>query len=200
MANVFLYSDPHFGHAGVCSFMRLDGITKLRPFDTAEEMDEVLVDNWNNIVTTKDKTYILGDVAINKKALKILHRLNGDKVLIKGNHDIYKLSDYTPYFRDIRAYHVLSGMILSHIPIHPDSLGRFGCQIHGHLHEKRVRLARGFDHKTGNILYGDEIDPRYYNVSVEQIDYTPISLETVKRNIVDQGGTIEMRNGNGPVM
>ncbi len=83
MPSVFLYSDPHFGHQGVCRFLRADG-TKLRPWDTAEEMDEHLVKVYNERVKPNDKIYFLGDVVINRKALKTLARLNGDKVLIRG--------------------------------------------------------------------------------------------------------------------
>ena len=200
MPAVFLYSDPHFSHQGVCKFLRADGVTKLRPFDNAEEMDEVLVERFNERVRPGDKCYFLGDIAINKKALSILHRLNGDKVLIKGNHDIYKLKDYTPYFRDVRAYHVMNGLILSHIPIHESSMGRFGAQIHGHLHEKRVMKPCGFNAKTGEIMYSDEIDPRYFNVSVEQIDYAPILFEDAIKRIEEEGGAVGFKNGNGPTM
>ena len=98
MPRVFLVSDTHFGHKGVCHFLREDGETKLRPWDTPEEMDEAMVEYWNETVRPNDRVYHLGDVVINRKALSILHRLNGDKVLIKGNHDIFKLHDYTAHF------------------------------------------------------------------------------------------------------
>jgi calcineurin-like phosphoesterase family protein len=201
MPSVFLYSDPHFGHQGVCRFMRNDGVTKLRPWDTAEEMDEHLVKVYNERVKPTDKVYFLGDVCINRRALQTLARLNGDKVLIRGNHDIFRDDEYREYFRELRAYHVMNGLILSHIPIHEASLGRFGCNIHGHLHANRVMKARGVDAATGEILYSDEIDPRYYNVSVEQLpDYAPILFEDVLARIVEQGGTVGFRNGNGPSM
>ena len=48
MPSVFLVSDTHFGHEGVCRFMKADGVTKLRPWDNADEMDEALIENWNN--------------------------------------------------------------------------------------------------------------------------------------------------------
>ena len=202
MPSVFLYSDPHFSHQGVCRFLRADGVTKLRPWDTAEEMDEFLIERFNETVKPRDKVYFLGDVVINRRALSaIMPRLNGDKVLIRGNHDIFKLGDYTQYFRDIRAYHVMNGMILSHIPIHANSLGRFGTNIHGHLHEKRVMKPTGVDPNTGEILYGNEIDPRYYNVSVEQLpDFAPILFEDVLKKIKEQGGQVGFKNGNGPAM
>jgi calcineurin-like phosphoesterase family protein len=200
MPSVFLYSDPHFGHQGVCRFLRSDG-TKLRPWDTAEEMDEHLVKVYNERVKPTDKIYFLGDAVINRKALKTLGRLNGDKVLIRGNHDIFRDDEYREYFRELRAYHVMNGVILSHIPIHSDSLGRFGCNVHGHLHANRVRKARGVNAKTGEVLYSDEIDPRYFNVSVEQLpDFAPILFEDVCKRIVEQGGQIGFRNGNGPTV
>ena len=197
----FLYSDPHFSHAGVCKFFRADGVTKLRPFEDITEMDEYLIERFNDTVRPKDKVYFLGAVVINRKALAaIMPRLNGDKVLIRGNHDIFKLSDYTSYFRDIRAYHVLNGMILSHIPIHESSMGRFRVNIHGHLHEKRVMKPSGFDKLTGEIIYGDEIDPRYFCVCVEATDYAPILFEDVIKRIEEEGGAIGFKNGNGPTM
>ena len=192
MPAVFLVSDTHFGHKGVCHFTRNDGVTKLRPFDTPEEMDEFMVAAWNERVRPTDKVYHLGDVVINRKALKIMSRLNGDKVLIRGNHDIFPDVEYREYFRELRAYHVMNGMILSHIPVHPESLGRFGVNIHGHLHANRV--MRDLAH-CGRL---DQIDVRYHNVCVEQTDFAPILFEDVIRRIEAEGGVVGFRNGNGP--
>ena len=200
MSTTWLYSDPHFGHNGVCRFMRSDGVTKLRPWDNTEEMDEELIKRFNNKVRPNDKCYFLGDVAINRRALPTLGRLKGDKVLIKGNHDIFRLEEYMPYFRDFRAYHVLSGMILSHIPVHESNLHRFNVNVHGHLHANRVMKPRGVDVKNGEVLYGNEIDPRYICVCVEQTDFAPISLEDVKKLVIEQGASLTSKHGNGPSM
>jgi len=106
---------------------------------------------------------------MHKRNIPFFGRVNGEKVLIKGNHDIEKLSAYTPYFKDVRACHQLDKFILTHIPIHPQSLSRWKANIHGHLHSNKVML--------------DGVpDPRYICVSVEQINFTPISLETLKKN------------------
>ena len=187
MPSVFLVSDTHFGHTGVCRFTRADGVTKLRPWDDAEEMDDEMVRRWNDRVRPNDKVYHLGDVVINRRALKTMGRLNGDKVLIRGNHDIFPDVEYREYFRELRAYHVMNGMILSHIPIHEESLGRFGVNIHGHLHANRVM-------KDGSV------DPRYHCVCVEHTDYTPILFEDVVKRIEAEGGTVGFKNGNGPTM
>jgi calcineurin-like phosphoesterase family protein len=188
MPSVFLVSDTHFGHAGVCRFTRNDGVTKLRPWTDPDEMDEFMINAWNERVGPRDKVYHLGDVVINRRALKTLARLNGDKVLIRGNHDIFRDDEYREYFRELRAYHVMNGMILSHIPIHPESLGRFGVNIHGHLHANRV-------------IKDGKIDVRYHNVSVEQLpDFAPILFEDVIKRIEAEGGVVGFQNGNGPAM
>jgi calcineurin-like phosphoesterase family protein len=201
MPSVFLVSDTHFGHAGVCRFTHPDDATvKLRPWDNADEMDEEMIRRWNDRVRPADKVYHLGDVVINRRALKTLHRLNGDKVLIRGNHDIFRDDEYRMYFRELRAYHVMNGLILSHIPVHEASLGRFGCNIHGHLHANRVMKARGVDARTGEILYSDEIDPRYWCACVEQTDFAPILFEDALKRITEQGGTIGFKSGNGTIL
>ena len=172
MSNTFIVSDTHWGHAGVCKFLRDDG-TKLRPWDSYEEMDEAMIANWNAVVRPKDKVYHLGDVVINRRAFPTLARLNGDKVLIKGNHDLFRLEEYTPYFRDIRGFGTLDGFALTHVPIHPESLGRWTGNWHGHLHAHRVMKQK---HAKAKL----EIDERYMCLSMEHINYTPISLEDAK--------------------
>jgi len=184
MPATWLTSDTHFGHLGVCRFLRNDGVTKLRPWDSPEEMDEEMVQRWNDRVRPNDKVYHLGDVVINRRALSTLSRLNGDLVLIKGNHDIFRLEEYTRYFRDIRSYHVMNGLILSHIPLHAESLGRFGKNIHGHTHANRVLLPNG------------GIDYRYHCVCVEQTDFAPILFDDVLKRIkkeCDEAGFIDDR-------
>lgn len=200
MPAVFLTSDTHFGHAGVCRFTEADGVTKIRPWTDPDEMDEEMIRRWNDTVRPNDKVYHLGDVVINRKALKTLARLNGDKVLIRGNHDIFRDDEYREYFRELRAYHVMNGMILSHIPVHEASLGRFGTNIHGHLHTNRVRKARGVDARTGAVLYSDEIDPRYWCACVEQTDFAPILFEDAIKRIEAEGGVVGFKSGNGPTM
>lgn len=192
MPAVFLVSDTHFGHEKTCTTFKKNDGSPLRPFSSAEEMDEEMIRRWNERVKPTDKVYHLGDVVISRKHLNTLRRLNGDKVLIRGNHDIFKLTDYTEHFRDIRSYHVMNGLILSHIPIHEQQLGRFGCNIHGHLHSNRVMRKN---------QYGvDEVDVRYHCVCVEQTDFTPILFEDVIKRIEEEGGTVGFRNGNGVVM
>lgn len=166
-------ADTHFGHANILTFKRKDG-TPLRPFSSLEEMHETMITRWNERVDPQDRVYLLGDIVMNRKHMNILGRLNGRLVLVKGNHDIFQLSDYTPYFDDIRAY-VVGKMpkntdaryIMSHIPVHPESLRERGwMNIHGHLHYNQVML-------------NGQPDPIYKCVSVEHTDYAPIELMKV---------------------
>ena len=174
MPSVWLYSDPHFSHQGVCRFLRADGVTKLRPWDTAEEMDEELVRRFNETVGPNDKVYMLGDIAFKRSHVRILDRLIcKDLVLIKGNHDVEDLSLYSQYFRDIRAYHIMDNYLLSHIPIHPESLSRWKGNWHGHLHANSVGGP-------------DAVDPRYMCLCVEQTDYRPILFERARDRFNEQ--------------
>jgi calcineurin-like phosphoesterase family protein len=185
MSSTFLISDTHFGHGNIVKFCDANG-DKIRPWDDLESMTEDMVRMWNETVKPQDKVYHLGDVAIARRGLDVLRRLNGRKVLIRGNHDIFKLQDYAEHFYDIRGVHVLpkSNIIMSHIPLHPDNLkSRNWRNIHGHLHSNRVMKVRAVDVRTGETQYSNQIDPRYFNASVEQISYRPISFDEVLKQL-----------------
>lgn len=110
MKNRWIIADPHFGHANIIKYCN-------RPFSSVEEMNEILIQNWNETVLPGDRVYANGDFCINRKFINILEILNGKKVLIKGNHDNFKMSEYKPYFDDIRACMVEEDIVISHIPI-----------------------------------------------------------------------------------
>lgn len=175
MTATFVISDTHFSHRLMAHGTHPDG-SKIRPFNSVEEHDDALVERWNAVVKPKDRVYHLGDVAINRRGLVQLQRLNGRKCLIKGNHDIFKLKDYLPYFDDIRAYRVFTDtpvrLVLSHIPLHPANLERFGGNIHGHTHHRVMTKADGTP------------DPLYRNVCVEHTDYAPIPFEQLLAEFV----------------
>jgi calcineurin-like phosphoesterase family protein len=169
MSKTWLVSDTHFGHKGVCEFLRSDDKTKLRPWDNPDEMDEAMIKMWNDVVAPEDRVWHLGDVVINRKALKTI---NGRKKLIMGNHDIFRASEYLEYFEDVKSFHKLDGYTLTHIPLHPDSVGRWAKgNIHGHLHSNNVMKIDQY-----NQLVRDE---RYICVCVEQIGFKPIDFDDI---------------------
>lgn len=171
MVAKYIVADPHFGHNGVCKFTAPDGVSKLRPWDNVQDMDAELIRRWNSVVRPDDEVYVLGDVCMNRKSLATIGQCNGRKHLIKGNHDVFKLEEYQAFFYEVSACRALNDMILTHIPIHTSQLGRFGQNVHGHLHAHEVLQDDG------------TIDPRYTCVSVEHQDYFPITMEQLRVKI-----------------
>lgn len=183
----WLISDTHFGHENSWAKFKWPGDDSrpLRPFTSTEEMDEFMVDKWNSVVKPQDRIYHLGDVVIARRNMHILGRLNGRKKLVRGNHDIFNLDDYAAYFDDIVGSHKLGDHLLTHIPVHRASIARWSKgnihgddnetlrgNIHGHLHANRVcKMHNGVETK--------ELDPLYYCVSVENINFTPIAYDEV---------------------
>jgi len=161
----YVISDLHLGHKGILKYRT--------EFSNLEQMHSCIIENWNNVVTSQDKVYILGDVAWNKQALALLNSMNGEKVLIKGNHDILPLKEYVKYFEDnIRGVMEYKGCILTHVPVHECQLSRFKLNIHGHMHDREVQTIELVSHN----FIGDS---RYINVCCEQVNYTPILLENI---------------------
>lgn len=164
MSNLFFISDTHFGHKNILTFKDDFGKSLREGFEDIEEMNEYIIAMWNHKVGSQDKVIHCGDVAFGKEALKLCQRLNGIKYLVLGNHDTMALNEYAKVFTKIFGVKYIGGdeAICTHVPVHPSSLRRFVLNIHGHLHEKHID------------------DARYFNVSVEQIGYTPIELEEIK--------------------
>ena len=189
--NRFVISDTHFGHTNSWEKFTLPDGSPLRPFTSTEEMDETMVERWNAKVNPQDIVYHLGDVVINKKYLHLVSRLNGRKVLVRGNHDIFGDEEYyLAGFEQIHGVRVfVDKFILSHIPLHPDCVTeRFRVNVHGHLHANEVKrdvIVRP-DWSAGDhefYMLKKEIDPRYLCVSVERTNYEPLHFDEVEKLI-----------------
>lgn len=176
--NRFVISDTHFGHTNSWEKFKLADGSPLRPFTSTEEMDETMIERWNAKVQPHDTVYHLGDVVINRKSLHLISRLNGRKILIRGNHDIFRDEDYREVgFEQIHGVRVfVDKFIMSHIPLHPDCVtGRFRVNVHGHLHANQVSWTHPID--------GVGYDPRYLCVCVEQTNFTPLHFDEVEERI-----------------
>lgn len=174
MTKTWLVSDTHFGHHNLYKrFVDSRTGEPIRPWaESADQADEIMRETWNARVRPNDKVYHLGDVAIPRRGLKCLDGLNGRKVLLRGNHDIFKMNDYAAYFDDLRGTHKLADVILTHYPIHHESIPIW-CRgiIHGHTHSNLVRLP------------DDTVDPRYQNVCIEYTDCGPVEFEEVRARL-----------------
>lgn len=82
MANTYFIADWHYGHANIIAYDN-------RPFKSVDEMNSELVKRWNEKVSKGDIVYVLGDMfwCKSSEAVPVLRQLNGQKFLVKGNHD-----------------------------------------------------------------------------------------------------------------
>lgn len=177
MRDIWLISDTHFCHENILSFR--DGgpdgpLIRGQLFDSVEQMDEVMIDQWNRTVKPGDIVYHLGDVFFGPKEdfVKKWKRLNGAKRLILGNHDDAKFFAKNELVQKIMMWRMFPefGMLLTHVPVHDTIMyeGRFRnydglpLNVHGHIHQNPSPTE---NHKC---------------VCVEQIDYTPIHIEDVR--------------------
>lgn len=179
MAKVFFTSDLHFGHKNLCENLRNM---------TYEESDELIIRNWNKVVSKKDIVYILGDIVMeNPSNLVTLKQLKGIIRVIGGNHDDRKvcktLNDMGIIVMGCLHY---KGFICTHIPVHPSELGKdkFIGNIHGHIH-----LGETFKTDENNNQINWEYKPenikdyRYINVNTEYNNYTPVPFEYINNRI-----------------
>lgn len=162
MANkVFLIGDTHFGHRNVIKYCS-------RPFSSVEEMNETLIDNWNKQVRKNDEVFMMGDFALSGKDNLIQwgKRLNGNKYLIKGNHDEASLATYQEAgFKYVYNHSIIykDFFILSHYPQFIQKNGVY-ANIFAHIHT--------------NPAYKD-YGSNFFCVSAERINYTPINFEEI---------------------
>ena len=133
---IYYTSDLHLGHANVihhCS----------RPFADVDEMDRVLIDNWNRVVNHSDTVYIVGDFVFRaeQSAEEYLSVLKGKKHLIIGNHDKHwmKKTDLNKWFESVTPMLFITDngkpVTLCHYPMMtwPD-ISKGGYMVYGHIH------------------------------------------------------------------
>lgn len=172
---IYFTSDLHLGHD---SIIDLCG----RPFSSVEEMDEVLIANWNARVTNADTVFVVGDLIFKNKrpAEDYLRRLKGRKRLVVGNHDRKWMGDVdlSCFFESVDALLEVDvcgrHVTLCHYPMMSWShMGReSSLHAHGHIHNSR-------DGAYWPLLRTME---RALNASVEVNGYMPVTLEELAAN------------------
>lgn len=167
-SNVWFIADTHFYHTNIIKYCN-------RPFTNAEEMNKVIVQNWNNTIKQKDKVFLVGDfgLANKNKLIEIGNQLNGRKTLILGNHDNEsKQTYYAAGFEYVSRYPVIfeDFYIISHLPQFVQEDGLY-VNIFGHVHD--------------NPIYKD-VSKRSFCVSAERINYTPIEFQTILKRIEEE--------------
>lgn len=171
---IYFTSDSHFGHKNIIKFCN-------RPFQNVIEMNSEMVNAWNSIVKPDDIVYHLGDLIFSmtrKWEIKLLKSLNGQIIVLKGNHDRVKQLDYFInngliqewYYNKQISYEYNNSIYdfsLNHYPHYPLKNDNMIC-LHGHIHGY-------FEHRKMTHLR----HPRVLDVGVDSVGYIPISIEKV---------------------
>lgn len=187
----FFTSDTHFGHARIIELCN-------RPFDDISHMDEMLIANWNDVVSPEDEVFHLGDVALGpwERWHNILTRLNGFKILVVGNHDrIFKgnkdrlIERFVPHYAewfDVIADEVtnldirdVNGQVagyvnLSHFPYDGDSHGN-DRYTDFRLADRGLPLVHGHTHSSGHPESFSSLGTPQFHVGVDAHGYKPVS-------------------------
>jgi calcineurin-like phosphoesterase family protein len=177
MGKIFYIADTHFGHEDIITFDN-------RPFQNADQMTEVIIENWNKVVSDDDDVYVIGDMLWDMKwddANAIAIRLNGNIHTVIGNHDdptMYRPSGGCEYMTVTdNNRHV----ILCHypMPFYNNMTRPDWYHLYGHVHA-------AWDH---NMIesWSKQIEALYmtewkgYNVGcmMPYINYTPRTLDEI---------------------
>lgn len=171
-SRIFFTSDIHFGHTNIIQYCK-------RPFESVSHMNNSIIERWNSVVGGLDLVYVLGDVCMGplEETVRLVSRLHGRKVLIKGNHDdrSVKMLEFSRQWESIHDYLELSVgkqlIVMSHYPLaswHKANRGSY--MLHGHCHHSyKPGLPTTTD--QGKVL-DVGLDGQGYN-------YAPISLNKV---------------------
>ena len=168
MKQIYVISDTHFNQY----FMILFG---KRPFKSLKEMNNKLIYNWNKIVNKNDIVIIVGDLGGGNYLFFnwLLNKLNGEKILIKGNHDfkfrLRKLikTKAIKIYKELKIETPKADILFTHKP-KKRIRNLFNINIHGHYHRK--------------LLPKKFLQNYYYNVAVEHNNYKPKLLLTILKD------------------
>lgn len=161
-------SDHHFFHANILKFVNDQG-KRIRPFNSLEEMHELMIERWNGLVKPQDFVYHLGDVTFQYHGPfnNVMSRLNGQKRLVVGNHDKLKNPSLLKWFDKVMLWHGFKeqDFTASHMPLRLESLRDGHFNVHGHTHQNSLE------------------DTHFINVCVEVRDYYPVHIDTLVKEI-----------------
>lgn len=156
---MYFIADTHFSEENIRLYEN-------RPFENVAEMNCAIVQRWNDCVDQEDEVYVLGDFGADGQEALILRQLNGRKFLVKGNHDVRA----NQYYRDCGFEEVYDHpiiikdfWILSHEPLYVNTNMPY-ANLFGHVHNSPIFKTYSNQH---------------YCVSVERINYTPISFDEI---------------------
>ena len=173
----FFTSDLHLGHTNIIKYSN-------RPFQTIEEMDQALIDNWNRVVSGEDVVYVIGDFSFYKdqqKSLDVLKKLNGAEIhLVMGNHDKHMKQFVKDEFTTCSAYKEIyvPDSEASHDKGQFIILAHYAFRVWNKSHHGSWNL---YGHSHGSLP--DDPHLRSLDVGVDCWNYTPVSYDEIKEKM-----------------
>lgn len=167
---IYFISDTHFHHSNIIKYCN-------RPFKDINEMNETIISNRNSSITKDDIVYHLGDFCLsNDDEIKsIFNRLNGNKILIRGNHDRKPVKFYENIGFEVLTHALIVldeyKLMLSHVPLPDVKIKEGYINLHGHIHNKKIS-----DDYPKNYS-----ENRHINLSVDSTDFKPVSLGEINK-------------------
>lgn len=187
----FYIADWHYDHKNVLSFDN-------RPFTDVVEMNDELIRRWNSVVSSGDIVYILGDMfwCTPNIATPVIDSLNGQKFLVKGNHDRWHDAKFDKKFVKIDDYMEVDDdgrkVVLCHYPIPCFKNHFYGWyHLYGHVHSSFEWNMTEHQRFLMEELYGKQCNMVNVGCMMPWMDYTPRTLNEIER------GYIEWRSKNG---
>lgn len=184
--DIWLISDTHWNHANILKFKDDQGNLTRPEFSSAKEMNDFMLEKWNEAIKPSDKVWHFGDVFFGsfEEYEKIHNQLNGHKRLLLGNHDndsrLFKMFQKVQVIRRFDEFDFVG----SHIPMHT-----FSC----FNHRKNSTLVN----VHGHVHTNDVPDIGYVNISCERTGYAPIHLDDVIKLVNLEKMKMEAQNVEG---
>ena len=181
MPKLFVIGDTHFMHHNIIKYTGRD-----------PEFEKQVIANWNSVVGEDDMVIHLGDLSAGVKGrmqelYDKVNSLNGNRILIRGNHDHFSDGRYINDmgFEAVYEYMIADDILFVHYPLEitsyskPNEIKRINFYsdlvkqnnikhvVHGHTHGRDTGI------------------PGHFNCSVEQISMCPVELDKLinKENI-----------------
>lgn len=179
MCKKFYIADWHYGHDNIIGFDN-------RPFLNVDEMNTELVNRWNSVVSSGDLVYILGDMfwCKSSEAIPVLDALNGQKFLVKGNHDRCKDNQFIKRFVKIDDYIEVDdngrSVVLCHYPIPCFKNHFYGWyHLYGHVHSSFEYNMMEHVRYEMEALYEKQCNMYNVGVMMPWMNYTPRTLDEI---------------------
>ena len=177
MSTLFFTSDTHFGHEKVIQYSS-------RSFDSVGQMNESLIDNWNSTVGVNDWVYHLGDVSFRRAPIDYLRRLNGNIVVLLGNHDSERQLQRCV---DEGVIHSWRDTVYKRWGGHRFFLSHYAHRTWRNSHHGSYHL---FGHSHGDLsMYGRSMDVGVDAVAKMGQGYRPVHVDWVVRTLEKNGST-----------